>query len=305
MKAISMETIANSQKPINWIWEKYIPEGVVTILAAKGGVGKSGFALYLAGLLAEQNQNTLYVDYEQTTSHMSTRWKDWNFSKYKNNIFVPSEISELGMYESVKPSFTEIKSMAKEISARLIIVDSMSSLYATHEIKERAGGVKLIEEYRDIANSLKCGLLLLAHVNKDPVDTKNKEQIKLDSINGSGAIPDMARSVLGMAFSKDQDHRIIYHLKHNFTERQPDITFKMTQKGIVNLTFGETINKIIHIDENSETKIGRHVELMKQGLLAGITDKKGLRKLVLEADGSPVDATNAYKKLEALGYISN
>jgi predicted ATP-dependent serine protease len=306
MKAISMETIAKSQKPINWIWKKYIPEGVVSILAAKGGVGKSGFALHLASLLAEKNYKTLYVDYEQTTSHMSTRWKTWKFSKYKDHIFVPSEISTLGMYESVRPRISEIKEMALEINARLIIIDSMSSLYETYDIKDRAGSVKLIEDYRDIANTLKCGLLLLAHVNKAPIDsqTKNMQKITLDLISGSGGIPDMARSVMGMTFhNENQNKRIIYHLKHNFTQKQPDIIFTMSEDGITNINFGKPLAKPIHIGKNSGTKIGRHVEIMKQGLLNGITEKKELLKLIKEAGGSAVDATKAYKKMQSLGHI--
>ena len=303
MKAISMETIAQSQKPINWIWEKYIPEGAVSILAARGGVGKSGFALYLAGLLAEQNQNTLYVDYEQTTSHMSLRWKEWGFSKYKDNIFVPSEISELGMYESTKPNMGQIKRLAKEISARLIVVDSMSSLYASYEIGARKDSVKLIEDYRNIANTLKCGLLILAHVNKDPLEAKDKTQVTLDSIAGSAGVVDMSRSVMGMSFSKDQEHRIIEHLKHNFTSKQPSIKFKFTEAGISDLTFGKTLTKPIHINKNIGTKIGQHVEIIKQGLLSDIKEKKKLRKLVMDAGGSATDATNAYKKAIEDGLI--
>ena len=303
MKAVSMETIAQSQKPINWIWKKYIPEGAVTVLAARGGVGKSGFALYLAGLLAEQNQNTLYVDYEQTTSHMSLRWKEWGFAKYKDNIFVPSEISDLGMYESTKPNMGQIKRLAKEVSARLIVVDSMSSLYASYDIGVRKESVKLIESYRDIANKLKCGLLVLAHVNKDPIETKEPGQVRLDSITGSAAIVDMARSVLGMSFSNDQEHRIIEHLKHNFTPKQPEIKFKFTEAGISDLIFGKTITKPTHISKNTGTKIGQHVEIIKQGLLDGIQEKKKLRKLIIDAGGTQVDATKAYDKAVKDGLI--
>ena len=43
-------------KPLEWIWKPLIPRNCISILASRGGVGKSGFALWLANELSREGK---------------------------------------------------------------------------------------------------------------------------------------------------------------------------------------------------------------------------------------------------------
>ena len=293
MEAISMQLISDSMKDHEWIYKRYIPRGCVSILAAKGGVGKSGFALYIAATIAREDKfKTLYVDYEQTSRHMSQRWRDWDLSDVKNYIIVPAEKNHLGELESVKPSFKELHSMGMENDIDLLVIDSMTSLYANYDVETRRGGSALINELRELSVELNCGLLLLAHTNKAVVEMS---QINIDNITGSAAVVDMSRSVILLGTDpQDDEKKTAYHVKHNYTNKLPDMTFKLTSNGIENLC-DAPVDKTIQLIAG--TKIERVIQNMQDGINTGLTTKKELRKYVIDLGATQMEATRAYKAI--------
>jgi len=289
-----MQQVSESMKDHEWIWKKYIPRGCVTILAAKGGVGKSGLALYIASTIAKENKfKTLYVDYEQTTRHMSQRWRDWGYADVKDYVLIPVEKNNIGEYESVKPTFKEIRDIGLKNTIDLLIIDSMTSLYNRYDIESRRGGSALINELRELSVELNCGLLLLAHTNKAVNDIS---QISIDNITGSAAVVDMSRSVLFLTTDINNERlRTIHHIKHNYTERSPDATFELTSQGIVNFKELKSLSKVKLF---SGTKSEMWTSIMREGLLNGLTTKKELRKYVIDRGATQMEATRAYKSLE-------
>lgn len=295
-----MKDMADSQKPPEWLWKNYISVGNVSMLAAKGGVGKSAFALWLAGEMARQEKNTLYIDFEDTSIHMGERWKNWGYDKYSTNIFIPCTTSDQGTYDASFPDVEEIEAYAKECNASLIIIDSLSSLFSKYDLKDRGGADACLKLYRGIASRRKCGMLILCHVNKDPIDYGNKKDkaFNANSMTGSQALQDMSRSVLGISMDeRDENLRRIEHVKWNLVKKQPNILFRITDTGIGEVTYEETSENIAY---SMNSLVETHAKIMKR-IIEEHPDfvKAQIRKALMEETGcSPANATNAWKKIQ-------
>lgn len=298
-----MDKISLKVPDLEWIFHKYIPTKAITILAAKGGVGKSALALYIAADIARSKGfKTLYVDLEQTTGHMTERFKKWNLQDVKDYIRVPVTKDEFGNIEHARASMIEIEALGVEHEVKFIVLDSMTSFYDKYDLEKRAPASEFMSDLRRVAVRLNAGLLLLAHTNKLMADSIF--QVSSELVTGSAAIIDMARSVLFLSPDKDNiGFKRVQQLKHNFTERQPDFTFKIKDDGISELV--QSNNQVEHVcTKLSPTKIAANVNIMMNGLKDGITTKKELRALVINGGGSPMDATNAYNKLVKAGFIN-
>lgn len=300
-----MDQIALHVPEIEWVFHKYIPTKAVTILAAKGGVGKSALALWIAAEIARASQYvTLYVDLEQTTSHMIERYTKWNLSDVKNNIVIPVERDEFGNVEHAQATLSEIRELAFQHNAKLIILDSMTSFYSQYDIEKRSAATEFMSELRKIIVKLNAGLLLLAHTTK--LQAESVQQVSADLVTGSAAVVDNARSLLFLSPDRDNSKlKRVQQLKHNYTERQPDFTFQITEDGIFDFEQldAEKVPECIQLIPS--TKIDTHVNIMQKGLINGVKSKKELRQLVMNAGGSATDATNAYNRLVSNGIINN
>lgn len=297
MEVLNMQQMADSIREHEWIYKQYIPRGCVSILAAKGGVGKSGFALYIAATIAREHKfKTLYVDYEQTTRHMGQRWRDWGFSDVKDYVIIPLEKNHLGEYESTNPSFKELQTIGIEHKIDLLVIDSMTSLYAKYDVETRRGGSALINELRELSVELNCGLLLLAHTNKVSQDSG---QLSVDNITGSAAIVDMSRSVMFLDSNQlDDELKTVYHVKHNYTNKSPDMSFTLSSKGIKDMSELPEQRKI---NLTSGTRAEVVLNDMNDGIDKGIQTKKELRKYVMALGATSVEATRAYQTIMKLG----
>lgn len=293
MEVFNMQQIADSIREHEWIYKNYIPRGCVTILAAKGGVGKSGFALYIAATIARESKfKTLYVDYEQTTRHMGQRWKDWGYSDIKDYVLIPAEKNHFGECESTKPSFKTVYNIGKDNNIDLLVIDSMTSLYAQYDAESRRGGSALINELREIAVGLNCGLLLLAHTNKA---VQEMSQVSIDSITGSAAIIDMSRSVMLLSINPmEEELKTVHHVKHNYTTKSPDMTFRLTEKGITDLSKAVEQKQIKLV---SGSRIDEVISDMQEGIEKGLESKRELRKYVIDRGATQMEATRAYKAI--------
>lgn len=309
MRLASMTAIVKTQKPIKWVWKQYIPASNITILAAKGGVGKSAFALWLAGELAKEKKHTIYIDYEKTALHMGQRYKDWNFSNlgYDEYIHFPVfEDPDTNELIPDSPSIIDITHDVLTLPADLVIIDSMTPFFEYYDLKDRGGTTAFFGTLQSLAVKTNCGVLMLAHVNKDPLPNMKIKDFMPDSIAGSSAIRDLSKSVLGMMpDSKNLNCRIIQHVKHNITKKQPDIMFELNEYSMpVNFSFKEKDIQIAHPDETT-TVFGRLTMAMKIAIIENPElTKKELRQIIKDnPEGNDDYATKVYNQLVKEGII--
>ena len=133
------------------------------------------------------------------------------------------------------------------------------------------------EELTKTAVECNTGILILAHTKKKQ---EKDESINLDSVAGSGAITDLARSVLLMDFGTNEEERIISQLKINLTAKAKPLLFKITSTGITDVHFTEEISR------SSETKAEK-LRLIAFDLLQKNVGIKEVRAVLKRNNAAP------------------
>jgi archaellum biogenesis ATPase FlaH len=284
---------------VDFLWEPYFPIGCVTLLAAKGGTGKSGFMLWLAGKLArEQNIKTMYIDAENTLSHIRDRLIDWNFTDIKDKIFVPLEYDELGNPETITPTTSTITAQAKDHGVKLIVIDSLTTYSHKSDVENRAAVATLMKEIRSIAVGTQAAVVLLGHLNKDNSD--QDIEYNINQISGSAALVDLSRSVLLMRSEPCcPENKIIRHVKSNYRPTGYDLEMTFTLTGIENLREVRPAKDFNIIPRGTKTDVYR---LQAEVLAKEGRSKKLIRTAVKELGGSEIEATRTIKWLKEQGY---
>jgi len=281
-------TVMKAIKPLEWIWEPLIPRSCVSVLASRGGVGKTGFALWLANFLAGQGKKVIFFDAERVGFHHKDRASKWNMEHLDKIQFVLNTEDDLPTTTSPE-TIVEMYDLVREYSPDLVIIDSFTSLSKTFDSNRRDHVAQFYAELSKISVGCDTGILLLAHNKKK--QTGDDGSITLDSISGSGAITDLSRSVMTMDFDKNNrpNGRIITQTKFNLTAKSKPLTFKITDEGIVDVQFLELDEYTIR---PTESKADKFRSIAVKGLKEGMS-KKATRQLLKDNFATPVECGRA------------
>jgi len=205
----SLEDIAATLDPIEWVWDGWIPRGLITVLAASQGSGKSFVATDLAWRVIHDRgfpdgspvkrpgANVIYVDAEMVPQILNERACNYGLDRSKLFVMLPDsgEMIDLGR-EYYQKKLTE---MAARLQPELIIIDSLSSVHM--------GGQNNVEDVRALLGYLirlvsaaKCGLLLIHHIRKPPGGGQRMMNLDLgmEDVSGSSFITQQARVVISL-----------------------------------------------------------------------------------------------------------
>jgi AAA domain len=205
----SLADIASELQPIEWVWRGWIPRGLITVLGASQGSGKSFVATDLAyriihnkgfpdgTLIARPGANIIYVDAEMVPQILNQRAECYGLDRSKLFVMLPEigEMLDLGL-----PRYQDhLAEMVALLNPELIIIDSLSSVHS--------GGQNNVEDVRSFLGYLirltswaKCGLVLIHHIRKPSSGQQRMMNFDLgiEDLSGSGYITQQARVVLGL-----------------------------------------------------------------------------------------------------------
>lgn len=204
----SMEEIGKGLPPIEWLWKGYIPRGLLTVLGASQGSGKSFVALDLAhrvihGLgfpdgapVPHPGANVIYVEAENIPQVTYQRAKHYGTDQTKIFPLIadPDEGIDLAQVK-YQDRLTEMTHLLKP---ELIIIDSLTSMHT--------GGQNNVEDLRPLIMYLVrlagwsgCGLVLIHHIRKPPFGNRMQQaDFGMEDLSGSGFITQQARVVMGL-----------------------------------------------------------------------------------------------------------
>lgn len=202
----SLDEIAPELPEVEWLWEGWVPRGLLTLLAAWGGVGKSYLMLDIARRLIDglkapdgqdfevRNPSVIYVDAEDFLPVLYQRVRRWGMdcTKFFPLQKPPRDLIDLssGEYQD------QLVDMCYDLRPDLVIVDSLS------RVNRR--GENSIEEMRDVLDFLAqlpkafdCSLILIHHLRKRS-SAQATLPVTVHDIRGTGDLIAASRSVLGM-----------------------------------------------------------------------------------------------------------
>jgi len=204
----SLDDIGPDLPPIEWVWKDHIPRGLLSILGASQGSGKSFVGLDFAyriihnigfpdgAPIMRPGANIVYVDAEAVPQIMRERA---NYYKMDQKKLFPmladsGEMIDLGL-QKYQDRLTE---MVEYLKPELIIIDSLSSVHTR--------GQNNVEDLRALVGYLirlagwaNCGLLLIHHIRKPSMGNRMMNvDFGMEDLSGSGYITQQARVVMSL-----------------------------------------------------------------------------------------------------------
>jgi putative DNA primase/helicase len=296
--------------PPDFIWEGLIPRGVVTLLGAHGGTGKSMMALMLAVSVALGRQlwgcptkqvKALFLSLEDSSSVVRHRLanicKIWSIDPDELHrwlhIVDGTEYPELFVAEGrgkgeLTQSYAEMVAMIEAKGIGFLIVDNASDAFGADEIQRRhVRG--FIRSLTLAIRQTNAGCLLLAHVDKNT--SRNQRAEGGEGYSGSTAWHNSARSRLFLV-RENSGLLKLDHQKSNFGKKLEPIMLEWPEHGLLELTgSGGDVDGLLtqHQGRQDDEKVGKLLALIaeyesRSQYMASGTTSKSNPYAVMESD---------------------
>jgi hypothetical protein len=213
----NMAQIAPTLPPITWLWEGWIPRGLLTLLGATPKTGKSWLALDLArmvinggtwpdGQAVGHKGQVVWVEAEAVAQITRDRAQMVGIDLNRFWPIVPpvGDIIDLSM-ASTRDDLIEL---VQHVKPSLIVIDSLSGVLSK--------GENNIEDVRrmlaflvGLAAEYDAGLVLIHHIKKLDRAQLALPGISLYDFRGSGHITAVARSIIGLSVQSPANGPIV------------------------------------------------------------------------------------------------
>jgi hypothetical protein len=208
----SLEDLAGDLEPVDWLWERWIPRGMLSLLGASPGAGKSLVALDLArriihgagfpdgSAVAKPGSAVVYVDAEAIPQLQNDRALAWGMDRSRLYLMLPPEA--YGWLDfSLEEHQNLLIEMCHQLQPELVVVDSLSSISVKGE--NNIEDVRTLLSFLSaVAREYRAGMLLIHHLRKRS-RLPMMDLVGADDFRGSGHIIAMARSVLALSTIQD------------------------------------------------------------------------------------------------------
>ena len=255
---------SSGSKELDLVLGGGIVPGSLTLIGGSPGIGKSTLLLKIAGNLAQQHQNVLYVSGEESAGQIKLR-ADRLDANYKE-LYLLAEIN-------LQIIMGEIKSK----KYNFIVIDSIQTLYS-EETTSSPGSVTQVRtitfELMRIAKSMDIPIFIIGHITKD------------GSIAGPRVLEHMVDTVLYFEGDPNTELRLLRGFKNRFGSTNEVGIFEMSKKGLLDAQSmaGKFFNK-------SKLASGSALTVMMEGSRPIIIE---IQALVSEAYGHPKRSSTGF-----------
>lgn len=208
----SLLDLSKDLAPICWLWEHWIPRGMLSLFGAVPGAGKSYIALDLARRVISPRDkfpdgsdipspaaNVIYVDAEVIPQMLNERSSAWAMDTSKLFLMLPEQYSYIDL--TTERDQDQLITMIHVLHPELVIIDSLSSITTRGE--NSVEDVRAVLSFlAQLAEQYQCGMLLIHHLRKKS-NTPFLTTVTQDDFRGSGHIIAMSRSVIGLSVIQD------------------------------------------------------------------------------------------------------
>jgi hypothetical protein len=206
----SLHDASDEFPPVDWLWPAWIPRGMLTLLGAAPGAGKSLVALDLARRIIHGEPfpdgapvpcpgcNVLIVDAEGPPALLTQRARAWQIDRH---LFVMPALRSGGFANLARPDQLRLLvEMCAQIQPALIIVDSLAAATPRGETSLQVTRA-LLGSLSSVAARVHIALLVVHHLRKRPRPgtARSVPRVTADDLRGSSHLAAAARSVLGLS----------------------------------------------------------------------------------------------------------
>lgn len=289
LKPVSVfDVLTHPAPPPAFVWNDYLPRGVVALFGAHGGTGKSTIALMLTvatvtgrplfGVPTEQSP-AVFVSLEDGTNIVRHRLagicRAWDIDPRsladRLHIVDGTENPELFAADNrsagdVTAAYLELARLVQSTGAGLVVVDNASDSFGGDEINRRQvrGFMRALVQ---VARLTDCAVCLLAHVDKGT--SRNRKAQGGEGYSGSTAWHNSARSRLFM--TRDESGLLtLEHQKSNLGKRREPIALEWPEHGLPTL-----INDAPNFDGLNAQAQGRADDVKAAALLVLLAEFEG------------------------------
>jgi hypothetical protein len=203
----------------DWLWPSWIPVGMLTILAASPGAGKSLVALDLARrIIAGEpfpdgapvpgpGRNILVVDSEGTSDLLHQRAQAWRMDLSRLYLMLTPQ-GQTDVDLSDRGQRVLLWSMICQLEPALVVVDSLGAV-AAREVTGSRAVRDLLLFLEAVARKAHLSMLIVHHLRKRtrPGQSASRLPVAADDLRGSSVLSAAARSILALGPAGPQPGR--------------------------------------------------------------------------------------------------
>lgn len=184
--------------------------GSVILISGEPGIGKSSLMLQLAAEMSQTVGTVLYVSAEESVHQVKLRAERL-------------QVNADSLYLLHETSLDEISTHVNNLQPKLVIIDSIQTIYA-EELDSAAGGVAQVKEcgarLTQLAKSTNIPIFIVGHVTKS------------GSIAGPLVLQHVVDAVLYLEGERFHTYRLLRGVKNRFGATDEVGVFEMTQEGM-------------------------------------------------------------------------
>lgn len=225
---------------IDWLWQDFIPNGLLTLVTGESGTGKSTMLQALAAALSQGKPmgggynfapgNTLLFCPEEEPSFILRPRLEAHGADLQHCLFGDYAPNGSLLPRLVLPTdIRRLTLLVKLHRARLLIFDPITAyLGAGLELKDDIGVRRLLEELQALAMETGCAVVITRHFRK------SRDGSILDRVGGNAAWTQYPRTVLACGHHPDiLGQRVLVSVKPSLTGTIASIAYQIEKCGTV------------------------------------------------------------------------
>lgn len=269
IEALEFKRLATGFIELDRVLGGGLVQGSFVLLGGAPGIGKSTLLMQMAGGLAKEGANVLYVSGEESVAQTGSRAQRLGIRS--KNVKVSSE-----------SNLNSILELAKKERPEVLVVDSIQTIFLP-DLEAAPGSVSQVREcaghLMSLAKNEGMSVILIGHVTKE------------GNIAGPKVLEHMVDCVLSFDGDMAQNFRLLRSLKNRFGATHELGVFRMNAEGLE-----EVLNPSeLFLEERGESLVGSAV----------FASMEGSRPLLCEVQALTLSSPMAMPRRTALGIETN
>lgn len=257
-------------RAVEWLWERRIPRGMISVVAGKPDQGKGLFSARVAADVTKRGGRVLYSAIED----------DHGLMTKPRLLAAGADLEKVYLWRFQVPShINELRAYVERNKIDLVVMDPFNAHLSSGVSRFSDNVRKATTPLSELAEKTGCAILITEHALKKV----SKNAHPLTAIGGSGSgLPAAARMAFIFGVNPDDgDSRILACVKHNITQKPQSLQFE--------------------VDVDEQEVSGDQPYLVAKGE----TEFDAMRLLVIEKDGSVTGGRPADKRAAAAEWLTN